>query len=388
MAAKLRLLSAVCALIAAVVVVWQTNPLGAPGAGPVRPAIHVSAHEQRLHLDQVAGHRDGRPTSVRRVRGHPARRHPAASGLVFTPPEHEDGLRCHYDAGNYQMAVEAFVWRTYEQTLPADAVELDIDGHRAAQYWIMKPTDWNNRWWITCMIAFKTSYGVLQQSLFYSPIYSADNVDCLSDQPAAGAANWCRTTSSSPHELIRRDRAFEHAVSTARRPTCSAPRPAAARGRSSSPSGPADRPESRSGSVMSCVESTVSPSIRTVPSAVSSTTETSSPSGCSRRSHGASTHAGRDQVTVAGEDVALVERRLPVGPRRVGDVAERAAAGEQRRLPAVPPEALELADALAADAQPAAGERVLRRRRPAATPAPGTAVRSAARPSGRRRGTS
>jgi hypothetical protein len=100
-------------------------------------------------------------------------------GLAFTPPTPEEGLRCHYDAGNYQIAVEAFVWRTYEQTLPADAVELDINGHRAAQYWIMKPTDWNDRWWITCMIAFKTSYGVIQQSLFYSPITSADNPDCL-----------------------------------------------------------------------------------------------------------------------------------------------------------------------------------------------------------------
>ena len=80
-------------------------------------------------------------------------------GLAFTPPEPEDSLRCHYDAGNYQMAVEAFVWRTYEESLPADAIELDIAGHRAAQYWVMKPTDWNNRWWITCAIAFKTDYG-------------------------------------------------------------------------------------------------------------------------------------------------------------------------------------------------------------------------------------
>jgi hypothetical protein len=100
-------------------------------------------------------------------------------GLAFTPPEPEDSLRCHLDAGNYQMAVEAFVWRTYEQSLPPDAVELDIDGHRAAQYWVMKPTDWNNRWWITCMVAFKTDYGVIQQSLFYSPIYAADDVDCM-----------------------------------------------------------------------------------------------------------------------------------------------------------------------------------------------------------------
>ena len=100
-------------------------------------------------------------------------------GLGFTPPDHEDGLRCHYDAGNYQLAVEPIIWRTYEQTLPADAVELNIGGHRAAQYWVMKPTDWNDRWWVTCMITFKTHYGVIQQSLFYSPIESPDRPDCL-----------------------------------------------------------------------------------------------------------------------------------------------------------------------------------------------------------------
>ena len=26
-------------------------------------------------------------------------------GLAFTPPEPEDGLRCHYDAGNYEMVM-------------------------------------------------------------------------------------------------------------------------------------------------------------------------------------------------------------------------------------------------------------------------------------------
>ena len=77
------------------------------------------------------------------------------------------------------MAVEAFVWRTYEATLPPDALEMDINGHRAAQYWIMKPTDWNDRWWITCGIAYKTSYGVIQQTLFYSPKYTQDDPDCL-----------------------------------------------------------------------------------------------------------------------------------------------------------------------------------------------------------------
>jgi hypothetical protein len=102
-------------------------------------------------------------------------------GLGFTPPAPQDGLRCQYDAGNYQMAVEAFVWRTYEQTLPPDAVETTIAGHRAASYWVMKPTDWNNRWWFSCMIAFKTSYGLIQQSLFFSPIHSPDAPECMTE---------------------------------------------------------------------------------------------------------------------------------------------------------------------------------------------------------------
>ncbi|MCP9276177.1 DUF3558 domain-containing protein [Mycolicibacterium arenosum] len=178
MAAKLRLAAALCALIAAVVVVWQTNPAG-PAAGlhaqriPTSlPVNNVSTTIKWPVIETV----DPRPF-------HACEDIPydvyERLGLAFTPPQPEDGLRCHLDAGNYQMAVEAFVWRTYEQTLPADAVELDIAGHRAAQYWIMKPTDWNDRWWITCMIAFKTSYGVIQQSVFYSPIYSPTAPDCL-----------------------------------------------------------------------------------------------------------------------------------------------------------------------------------------------------------------
>ena len=43
----------------------------------------------------------------------------------------------------------------------------------------MKPTDWNNRWWITCAIDFKTDWGVIQQSLFYAPTYTVDDVDCM-----------------------------------------------------------------------------------------------------------------------------------------------------------------------------------------------------------------
>jgi hypothetical protein len=101
-------------------------------------------------------------------------------GLAFTPPDHEDGLRCHYDAGNYQMAVEAIIWRTYDQSLPPDAVETTIQGHRAAQYWVLKPTYHNSYWYYSCMVTFRTSYGVIQQSLFFSTVYSNPDVDCMS----------------------------------------------------------------------------------------------------------------------------------------------------------------------------------------------------------------
>lgn len=113
-------------------------------------------------------------------------------GLAFTPPRPAEALRCEYDAGNYQLAVEAFIWRTYEETLPADAIETTINGHRAARYWVMKPTDWNNRWWFSCMVTFKTSYGAIQQSLYYSPVYSEPEVDCP-------AENMMRAHQLSPH---------------------------------------------------------------------------------------------------------------------------------------------------------------------------------------------
>lgn len=173
MVARLRLLSALCALVAAVIVVWQADPLSRPlvQADDI-PMTNVTTSIKWPVIETT----DPSPFNpcndipldvVERL------------GLAYTPPTPEDQLRCKYDAGNYQMAVEAFVWRTYAETLPADAVELDIDGHRAAQYWIMKPTDWNNRWWITCAIAFDTEYGVIQQTLFYSPIYSDPDPDCM-----------------------------------------------------------------------------------------------------------------------------------------------------------------------------------------------------------------
>lgn len=178
MPAKLRLLSAVCALVAAVVVVFHVNPVTPSGTEPFdlrSTSIPLSNATTSIKWPVIET-TDPDPFN-------PCKEIPLDAverlGLAFTPPTPEDGLRCKYDAGNYQMAVEAFVWRTYEASLPADALELDIAGHRAAQFWIMKPTDWNDRWWVTCMIAFKTSYGVLQQSLFYSPIYSQPNPDCL-----------------------------------------------------------------------------------------------------------------------------------------------------------------------------------------------------------------
>ena len=177
MVGKLRLLAAFSALLTAVVVVCQSAPPAPVGAS-------------RVQLRSTAAPMDT-PTTMKSpivATTDPSPFNPCEDipfdvvqrlGLGFTPPIPEEGLRCHYDAGNYQMAVEAFVWRTYEATLPADAVELNIGGHRAAQYWIMKPTDWNNRWWITCAVAFDTSYGVIQQTLFYSPIESEPDPDCM-----------------------------------------------------------------------------------------------------------------------------------------------------------------------------------------------------------------
>lgn len=179
MVARMRLCAALGALLAAVVIVLQ-----AP-APPTGPSMAVDLRATGMPLapettikSPVLNLTDPDPFD-------PCRDIPLDVinnlGLGFTPPEPQDGLRCQLDAGNYQMAVEAFVWRTYEDTLPPDAVETDIAGHRAATFWVMKPTDWNNRWWFSCMIAFKTSYGLIQQSLFYSPIYSPNAPDCMAE---------------------------------------------------------------------------------------------------------------------------------------------------------------------------------------------------------------
>jgi hypothetical protein len=201
MATKVRLLAALCALVTAVVLGVQ----GAPAVQIGSPA-GVQLRSTALPLDTPAP-LDTPTTTIKWPViqfTNPRPFDPCQDipvdvfhrlGLDFTPPEPEDGLRCHVDAGNYQMAIEPVIWRTYEQTLPSDALETTINGHRAAQYWVMKPTDWNDRWWHSCMITFKTSYGVIQQSMFFSQVYSDPLVDCL-------AENFMRAQQLSPYYIF------------------------------------------------------------------------------------------------------------------------------------------------------------------------------------------
>lgn len=176
---RVRLIGAVAALISAVIagtVGWQHLPSGPTGGETVQLRSTAVPLETTMKSPIVAT-TDPRPFD-------PCEDIPFDAlqrlGLAFSPPEHEDGLRCHFDAGNYQLAVEAIIWRTYEQSLPADALETTIQGHRAAQYWVVKPTYHNSFWFYSCMVAFKTSYGVLQQALYFSTVYSNPEVDCMS----------------------------------------------------------------------------------------------------------------------------------------------------------------------------------------------------------------
>jgi hypothetical protein len=175
MLAKVRLIGALGALMMAVIVGWQSAPPAPTGRGPVELRSTAQPMETTMKSPIVAT-TDPRPFDpcedipfdvVQRL------------GLAFTPPEHEDGLRCHFDAGNYQLAVEAIIWRTYEKSLPPDALETTIQGHRAAQFWVEKPTYHNSFFFFSCMVVFKTSYGVLQQALYYSTVYSNPEVDCM-----------------------------------------------------------------------------------------------------------------------------------------------------------------------------------------------------------------
>jgi hypothetical protein len=175
MLAKVRLIGALGALMMAVIVGWQSAPPAPTGRGPVELRSTAQPMETTMKSPIVAT-TDPRPFD-------PCEDIPFDAlqrlGLAFTPPEHEDGLRCHFDAGNYQLAVEAIIWRTYEKSLPPDALETTIQGHRAAQFWVEKPTYHNSFFFFSCMVVFKTSYGVLQQALYYSTVYSNPEVDCM-----------------------------------------------------------------------------------------------------------------------------------------------------------------------------------------------------------------
>jgi hypothetical protein len=193
MVAKLRLLAALGALVTAVVVVWQSTPPVNVGVSQVQLRSTAAPMDPPTTMKSpIVATTDPRPFD-------PCGDIPfdviSRLGLSFTPPAHEEGLRCHYDAGNYQVAVEPIIWRNYEQSLPADAVETTINGHRAAQWWNLKPTYHNSYWYFSCMVAFKTSYGVIQQSLFYSTVYSTPEVDCPS-------TNLQRATELSPYYVF------------------------------------------------------------------------------------------------------------------------------------------------------------------------------------------
>jgi hypothetical protein len=178
MATKVRLFAVLCAVVAAVVIAWQSAPAGVTAKSDVQlrsTAMPMDIPSSTIKWPIVATVDPPTPFA-------PCEDIPIDTlrtlGLAFTPPEPEDGLRCHFDAANYQMAIEPINWRTYEQSLSPDSIETTIGGHRAAWLWVMKPTNWNNRWWYSCMVMFKTSYGLIQQSLFFSPIYSDPDVDC------------------------------------------------------------------------------------------------------------------------------------------------------------------------------------------------------------------
>jgi hypothetical protein len=178
MVARMRLALALGALVMAVVVVWQSAPPAITGGPPVQ------LRSTAVPLDPATTMKSPIIATTNPSPFDPCNEIPldviGRLGLAFTPPEPEEGLRCHYDAGNYQLAVEPIIWRGYAESLPADALETTINGHRAAQWWNMKPTYHNSFWYVSCMVAFKTSYGLIQQSLYYSTVYSSPEVDCPS----------------------------------------------------------------------------------------------------------------------------------------------------------------------------------------------------------------
>ena len=128
MVTKLRLLAALGALghsggggVAECAACQRLHPEGAT-------TVHLRT-DGSVHDDEEPDRGDHRPEPFRPLPGPSVRRHFSAGPVVHSP-EHEEGLRCH--AGNYQLAVEPIIWRNYDQSLPADAIETTVNGHRAA----------------------------------------------------------------------------------------------------------------------------------------------------------------------------------------------------------------------------------------------------------------
>jgi hypothetical protein len=182
MVTKLRLFAALGALVTALVVVLQNAPPASVGTP------NVQLRSTAAPLDPPTTMKSPIVATTDPSPFNPCQDIPFDAvqrlGLAFTPPEPQEGLRCQYDAGNYQLAVEPIIWRNYDQSLPADAVETTINGHRAAQWWNLKPTYHNSYW--------------------FSPAW-------LPSKPAMGSfSNRCSTRRSTPAPR-----------STARPPTCS-----------------------------------------------------------------------------------------------------------------------------------------------------------------------
>ncbi len=178
MATRIRLFAAFGALVTAVVLVMQSGPLTVPAPDPVQlrstfaplPMATTTIKWPVIDLtdpDPFDPCRDI-PFDVIQRSASPSPRPSRRTACAVTTTQATTRWPSRRSSG-----------APTRKPCRRDAIELDIDGHRAAQFWVMKPTDWNNRWWITCAIAFKTEYGVIQQSLFYAPTYAADDVDCM-----------------------------------------------------------------------------------------------------------------------------------------------------------------------------------------------------------------
>src|SRR6202012_6068687 len=114
MVGKLRLLAAFGALATAVIVTWQSAPPATLGGAA------VELRSTAAPMDPPTTMKSPIVATVDPSPFDPCRDIPfdvvQRLGLGFTPPTPEEGLRCHYDAGNYQLAGGPIGWRTHDQS--------------------------------------------------------------------------------------------------------------------------------------------------------------------------------------------------------------------------------------------------------------------------------